>query len=158
VTLTALLAGLVALYDVDGGSIHLTEEDGLSLRRAASLGGAGNSPNGTPPERVPLGEGPLGRAALERRVQLVQGSSTTRRAAGRATICAPMVASGKLVGVIALTTRPSRVTGRGELLLLQAFSNRVAEVLMAAGNDQAARLREALERFRISWSAAATAS
>jgi DNA-binding CsgD family transcriptional regulator len=151
-TLTALLAGLVSLYDVDGGTIFLTEEDGLSLRRAAVLGDRDQSDNGQLPERVQLGEGALGRAALERRVQLVHGSGSPELAHGRATICAPMIAFGRLVGVICLTTRPSRLVGRGELLLLQAFANRVGEVLLSAGGDQRSRLRVSLERFRASWS------
>jgi DNA-binding CsgD family transcriptional regulator len=149
-TLTALLGGLVSLYDVEGGAVFLSEEDGLSLRRAALLG------DGTArvtPERVPLGEGALGRAALERRAQLVHGSGSPDGGSGRATICAPMLASGRLVGVICLTTRPSRLTGRGELLLLQAFANRVGEILLATGVDHAGRLKQALERFRLSWSA-----
>lgn len=158
VSLTALLAGLVSLYDVEGGAIFLAEEDGLSLRRASILGERAESGNGEPPERVPLGDGVLGRAALERRAQLVHGSGSRSGGAGRATICAPMLASGRLVGAIALTTRPSRLTGRGELLLLQAFANRVAEVLLAGEGDKGGRLKEALGRFRASWSTAATGS
>ncbi len=149
-TLTALLTGLVSLYDVDGGSVFLADRDGLSLRRVALLGDD-EIANGVPPEHVPLGEGPIGRAALERRAQLIHGSGARSEAQGRATICAPMLASGRLVGVICLTTRPSRLTGRGELLLLQAFANRVGEVLIASSDEQSGRLKEALRRFRASW-------
>ena len=151
-TLTALLAGLVSLYDVDGGTVFLAEEDGLSLRRAAIQGDADDNGDHHHPERVSLGQGALGRAALERRAQLVRGSGSPGDARGRSTIYAPMIASGRLVGVICLTTRPSRLTGRGELLLLQAFANRVGEIL-AAGGSPPDRLRETLERFRASWSA-----
>jgi DNA-binding CsgD family transcriptional regulator len=151
-TLTALLSELVSLYDVDGGTVFLADEDGLSLRRAAILGEPDESGNHHHPERVPLGEGPLGRAALERRSQVIHGSGTGGDARGRSTICAPMISSGRLVGVICLTTRPSRLTGRGELLLLQAFANRVGEILVSPGADQPGRLKEALERFRASWS------
>jgi hypothetical protein len=56
--------------------------------------------------------------------------------------------------MICLTTRPSRLTGRGELLLLQAFANRVGEILVSAGGDPPSRLKETLDRFRASWSAA----
>ena len=155
-TLATLLAGLVSLYDVDGGTVFLAEEDGLSLRRAATQGGGDENGGHAHPERVSLGQGALGRAALERRAQLVQGSGADGDARGRTTIYAPMVPSGgRLVGVICLTTRPSRLTGRGELLLLQAFANRVGEVLLSAGGDYPGRLEETLERFRASWSAAA---
>ncbi len=153
-TLSALLAGLVSLYDVDGGTVFLADEDGLSLRRAAILGEPDESGNHHHPERVSLGEGPLGRAALERRAQVIQGSGSRGDFRGRSTICAPMISAGRLVGVICLTTRPSRLTGRGELLLLQAFANRVGEILVSPGADQPRRLKETLGRFRASWSTA----
>jgi DNA-binding CsgD family transcriptional regulator len=153
-TLTVLLAGLVSLYDVDGGTVFIAEEDGLSLRRAAIQGDADENGDHHHPERVSLGQGTLGRAALERRAQLVRGSGSPGDARGRSTIYAPMISSGRLVGVICLTTRPSRLTGRGELLLLQAFANRVGEILASASGDPPGRLKETLERFRASWSAA----
>ncbi len=152
-TLTALLAGLVSLYDVDGGTVFLAEEDGLSLRRAAIQGDGDENGDHHHPERASLGVGTLGRAALERRAQLVHGSGSRGDARGRSTIYAPMISSGRLVGVICLTTRPSRLTGRRELLLLQAFANRVGEILASAGGDRPARLKETLESFRSSWSA-----
>jgi DNA-binding CsgD family transcriptional regulator len=153
-TLTALLAGLVSLYDVDGGTVFLTEEDGLTLRRAAIQGDGDENGDHHHPERVSLGQGTLGRAALERRAQLVHGSGSRGDARGRSTIYSPMISSGRLVGVICLTTRPSRLTGRRELLLLQAFANRVGEILASASGDPPGRLKEALEHFRASWSAA----
>jgi DNA-binding CsgD family transcriptional regulator len=153
-TLTALLAGLVSLYDVDGGTVFLAEDDGLSLRRAAIQGDGDENGDHHHPERVSLGQGTLGRAALERRAQLVHGSGSHGDARGRSTIYAPMVSSGRLVGVICLTTRPSRLTGRRELLLLQAFANRVGEILTSASGDPPSRLKETLERFRASWSGA----
>jgi DNA-binding CsgD family transcriptional regulator len=157
VVLTALLGGLVSLYDVEGGTIFLADEDGLSLRRAAVMGEADEAGNSPAPERIAVGAGALGRAALERRAQLVHGSGAGVDL-GRTTICAPMVASGKLVGVIALSTRPSRLTGRAELLLLQAFANRVGEILVSGNADDAAPLKESLERFRTAWSAASGSS
>jgi DNA-binding CsgD family transcriptional regulator len=153
-TLSAVLAGLVSLYDVDGGTVFLADEDGLSLRRAAILGEPDESGNHHHPERVSLGEGALGRAALERRAQVIQGSGSRGDFRGRSTICAPMISAGRLVGVICLTARPSRLTGRGELLLLQAFANRVGEILVSPGTDQSRRLKETLGRFRASWSTA----
>ena len=135
----ALLAGLVSLYDVDGGTVFLAEEDGLSLRRAAAMR-RGRRPTASLPS--------ASRSAKERwaarRWSAALSSSTARapRATpvGRTTIYAPMVSSGKLVGVICLTTRPSRLTGRGELLLLQAFANRVGEILVSASGDPRGRL------------------
>jgi hypothetical protein len=137
--LRAMLDGRVSLYDVAGGSGYQTEEDGLALRQ---VGGSTGS-EGTMPEVVFLGEGALGRAALERRAQLIQ-------AGGTAMIAAPMLAGGRLLGVIALATRVSRPIGRSELLLLQAFATRVGEVLLA-GAEIGPRLERALARFRASW-------
>ena len=71
--------GLVSLYDVDGGTVFLAEEDGLSLRRAATQGASDEDGDHHHPERVSLGQGTLGRAALERRAQLVHGSGSQRR-------------------------------------------------------------------------------
>ena len=152
--LAAMLGGLVSLYDVEGGMVFLADEDGLALRRAAIMA---ERDSVHAPERIAVGEGALGRAALERRAQLVHGSVSPGANFGKTSICAPMVAAGKLVGVICLTTRPSRLTGRAELLLLQAFSNRVGEILVT-GNADGAPLRESLERFRMAWSAASGSS
>src|SRR5262249_5595298 len=145
--LTAMIEGLVGLYDVDGGGVYLAEEDGLSLRRVAIASG----PEGPVAldDVVALGDGPLGRAALERRAQLLQDRSAGE---GRgALIAAPMVGGGRLLGVIALRPRSSRPTGRSEMLLLQAFANRVAEVVLD-GTDVEDRLARAMDRFSASWS------
>jgi DNA-binding CsgD family transcriptional regulator len=145
--LATMLDGLVGLYDVDGGAIYVAEEDGLSLRRATE---AGFDNTGVwLPESVALGDGALGRAALDRRAQLIQDRSL----GGGALICAPILGAGRLLGVIALTPRVSRPIGRSELLLLQAFAARVGEVLVAGG-DVSRRLERAMDRFRASWSAA----
>jgi DNA-binding CsgD family transcriptional regulator len=147
--LAQVLDGLVALWDVDSGSIFLTEEDGLTLRRVAHVGNG--DARDTPPQNLALGEGTLGRAALERRSQIVADSSTP---GGNGMIVAPMLGGGRLVGVLSLTTRPSRPIGRQELLLLQAFAGRLADVVEAGGAQASERLRTALDRFRTSWAAA----
>ena len=151
--LTEMLAGLVTLYDVDAGAVYVTDEDGLSLRRIA-VAEAAASPTGSLelPEEVALGAGALGRAALERRAQLLRGPGGETSGRG-ALIAAPMVGGGKLVGVIALAARVSRPIGRSELLLLQAFANRVGEVVLA-GDDVGGRLDHAMQRFQASWSGA----
>jgi signal transduction protein with GAF and PtsI domain len=68
-------------------------------------------------------------------------------------IAVPIMGDGRLLGVIALCVRVSRPISRSELLLLQAFSNRVGEVLTTDGNVTRP-LVQAMERFRASWSAA----
>ena len=144
--LATMLAGLVSLYDVDGGAVYLTEEDGLSLRRV-SAAERGTTPLDLPDE-VALGDGTLGRTALERRAQLVRNPGGERGAL----IAAPMIGNGRVLGVIALAARASRPIGRSEMLLLQAFANRVGEVILAGGADVAARLERAMQRFQASWS------
>jgi DNA-binding CsgD family transcriptional regulator len=146
--LTSMLKGLVSLYDVDGGAVYVTDEDGLSLRRIAQAGDAASDLELA--ENIALGDGALGRAALERRTQLLQSPGAGGSGRG-AMIAAPMIGDGRLLGVIALAARVSRPIGRSELLLLQAFSNRVGDVLLA-GRDVEQRLERAMERFRASWS------
>lgn len=146
--LTTMLSGLVSLYDVEGGAVYITDEDGLSLRRVAEADATGLEL----PAEIALGDGPLGRAALERRAQMLQGPASKSSGRG-ALIAAPMVGGGRLLGVIALTARASRPIGRSELLLLQAFANRVGEVLLAGG-DVDRRLERAMQRFQASWSSA----
>ena len=145
--LVAAIDGLLSLWDVDGGWIFLAEDDGLTLRRVAE-----RTPEGTEgqPATLALGQGPLGRAALERRAQVLQGSG----ADGGAMIVAPMADSGRLIGVIGLATRSSRSTGRQELLLLQAFAGRLGEVIRTGGPQVAAGVDNALQGFRASWAAA----
>jgi GAF domain-containing protein len=148
--LARMLTELTSLYDIERGAVFVAEEDGLSLRRAALLEEDDSSDY---PPQVALGHGPVGRAGLERRTQLLHGS----RGAARTTINAPMVASGRLVGVISLATRPSRLTGRSEQLMLHALATQVAEILVARG-DVDARLREVVERFRAAWLAGAASA
>ena len=142
--LTELIAGLVELYDLDAGAAYLADPDGLGLRRVAAASAAAELP-----ETVPLGQGVLGRVALERRAQLLQGSEAT----GAGTVlAAPIVAQTQLLGLLALLARGSRPVGRTELLLLQVLANHVGDVLLAGG-DPGAQLAQALRRFRTSWSA-----
>ena len=145
----ALLGDLTSLHEVDGGAIFLAEPDGLSLRRTA-LVGEGSSPKSA--ERVHLGQGPVGRVALERRAQLVPGAGSGVSGLDRTAMCVPMVSGSTLVGVISLTIRPSRLVGRRELLLLQALATRVADLLLSSENHAQQRLKEALESFHTSWS------
>ena len=151
--LAGVLSGLLSLYDVEAGVLFLTDEDGLSLRRVALVNKWNQPDVADAPESITLGEGALGRAALERRPQLVQRTGGPTASLAQATIIAPMLASGRLTGVICLTTRSARLIGRSELLLLQAFANRIAEILIAPGQP-GDKLREALRRFRAAWARA----
>jgi DNA-binding CsgD family transcriptional regulator len=151
--LEEIVGGLVDLHEIDAATVYVTEEDGMTLRRAAAKG-----PSDTAlmlaPEVIALGDGPIGRAALERRAQLVLlDRPASEAASARGAVIAPMVA-GRLVGVVCFAVRASRPTGRGELLLAQAFATRLAEVLTAVGTDGVGtQLATAVERFRASWTA-----
>jgi Bacterial regulatory proteins, luxR family/GAF domain len=149
--LGGMLAGLASLYDLDGGAVFLAEEDGMVLRRAAATG-LQNTAAGNLPQTVALGEGPLGKVALGRRAQLLSGL-TSGSSDGSGVLGAPILADGRLLGVLALATRTSRPTGRSELLLLQALANRIGEILRN-GSDVDRQLDRAIERFSASWSAA----
>lgn len=143
-TLTALLAGVVSLADVESGAIYLAEDGGMVLRLAASAADKGVSPY-QPPAEVSLGEAGIGRVALERRARLVSLAG----AGSGAVLASPMSAAGRLAGVLALGVRQSRPTSRRELLLIEAFANRVAEILANGGEPTA--LSQAFKRFRASW-------
>ena len=144
--LQRMLDGLVTLHDIDGGGAYLSEEDALSLRRVAVTETLGFEL----PALAALGDGTVGRAALERRPQLSQEGDGSSRGT---LIAAPIVGGGRLLGVIALGARGSRPISRSDQLLLQALSNRVGEVL-ATGGDVTLPLARAMEQFRASWSAA----
>jgi hypothetical protein len=142
--LTALLAGVVSLADIESGAIYSAEDGGMLLRLAAHAT-AGSGPGASPAAEVTLGDSGIGRVALERRARLI-GST---RAGAHPLLASPMTSGGRLTGVLALGIRPSRPASRRELLLMEAFANRIADII-ASGSDPAA-LRLALQRFRASW-------
>jgi DNA-binding CsgD family transcriptional regulator len=148
--LQRMLDGLETLHDVDGGAVYLLQEDALAMRRAAVT----KALRAELPAQIALGEGTLGRAALERRSQLCQEGVGSSRVT---LIAAPISGGGTLLGVIALGARASRPVSRSELLLLQAFSNRVGDVL-ATGGDPTRPLVRTMDQFRSSWSAASRAN
>jgi DNA-binding CsgD family transcriptional regulator len=153
--LRALLNAVASFPDIEGGAAFVVDESGLTMRRAALVGDT--SERRGPGRSIGLGEGPVARAALERMPQRVQGDGRPPGArGGRATMYAPIVVSGRLLGVISVTTRPSRPASRSELLLLQAFATRLGKVLLSKSPDRAAQLRNALERFRTAWTEPAT--
>lgn len=146
-TLRAMTAGIATIADIDAAALYLTEDDGsLCLRLVARAGAEGleRTPSG-PGTRVHLGEGKIGRIALETRTELLSESPFPPM------IAAPMQRGGTLVGVLCVGTRASRPTNRRELLLVEALGTRIADVIACDG-DPSPGLRGALERFRVSWS------
>jgi DNA-binding CsgD family transcriptional regulator len=150
--LDALISGLAELQEIEAAAAYLADEDGLSLRLVKQAGQ--DAVGAALPRSLALGEGPVGRAALERRCQLVAiGAIGANNAPRKPAIVAPM-AAGRLVGVLVLATRSSRPTGRTEILLAQAFATRIGEIVAAGGAETPRRLARALQRFRASWSVA----
>ncbi len=147
--LEAVLDALHSLWDVDAGWIYLTDADGLGLRRVAARGGA----QADVPATVALGEGPLGRVALDRRPQIAVAPAGQTGAM----IIAPMLDGYRLVGVLALAARPSRAIDRAELLLLQALAARLGELVQAGGAQMKPGVERALAGFRNSWTATSRA-
>ena len=74
--LTAMLAGLVSLYDVDGGAVYLADEDGLALRPRRRRRARAPAASSCPAE-VALGEG----AARPRGARAPRPAAAARRAA-----------------------------------------------------------------------------
>jgi DNA-binding CsgD family transcriptional regulator len=147
-TLTALLSGVAALADVNAATVYFAQEGGLALQLAAHASSA-QTPTPAPAHELTLGEGSIGRVALERRARLVSAPKHDDGSAAPMLVT-PMVSGGRLTGILCLEVRSSRPTSRRELLLLEAFGNRVADIL-AGGGDLTPALRSALQRFRSSW-------
>ncbi|HSI81163.1 MAG TPA: LuxR C-terminal-related transcriptional regulator [Solirubrobacterales bacterium] len=149
IALEGMLANVCELPDIASAVVLLTEEDGLSLRRAA-LAAAEGAERPRVAERIVLGDGPLGRVALNRRAAVISSLNTKPPVSGTS-LAAPMLEAGRLVGVVGLTARTSRPAGQNELLVVQAFVNRLAEVL-SSGEDIDRKLEMTVRRFAASWS------
>ena len=151
--LDRIVSTLVSLHEIDAAAVYLTDEDGMTLRRVALRAEPAMALSAAP-EVIALGEGSIGRAALDRRAQLVVLDRVPAAPApARSAVVAP-IASGRLVGVLCFSVRASRPAGRSELLLVQAFATRLAEVITGNRTGGApAGLATALARFKASWTA-----
>lgn len=139
-----LTAGMVELADIDVAAVYLADESGMVLRLGSHA--TTNRSGGRAPDReVALGEAGVGRVALERRSQLVSSPTASGPMLGT-----PLVSGGRLLGVLCVGVRASRPVSRREMLLLEAFASRVADVVGSEVNRRA-QLRLALQRFRASW-------
>jgi DNA-binding CsgD family transcriptional regulator len=142
-----VVEGLMSLWDVDAGWVYLADDAGLGLRQMVQRV---DEPGSALPTNIALGEGAIGRAALERRAQILQAPG----ADAGAMIVTPLLEAGRLIGVLALAIRSSRATGRQELLLLQALGGRIAELIGTREPAVGERIDEALAGFRTSWASA----
>jgi len=149
--LELVMDGLLRLWDVDAGWVYLAEDDGLTLKQVVQR--VGESEDALPAS-IALGEGALGTVALERRSRVLHtpGAETPGTETG-AMIAAPLIDDGRLIGVLGVAIRPSRATGRKELLLLQALAARIAELVAGGGPRLSVDAEQALAGFRSSWTA-----
>lgn len=146
--LTALLSGVAGIADIESGAIYLAEEGGMLLRLAARSAEGQEQLQ----SKLTIGQPGLGRVALERRAQLIPSPTSGDSAQRGPLLAAPMTAQNRLVGILALGVRQSRPTSRRELLLVEAFATRIAEII--ASGSEPATLSVALKRFRASWTGA----
>lgn len=113
----------MARLQTDGGMIHLFKPESLLLD-AVSFVGDCRCEMDRPPIR--LGDGVAGRAALERRTVSESG-------ANRITYATPLVAKGKLIGVLSLTCRASFTADQEWIDFFETVSGQAA---MAVDNGQ----------------------
>ena len=127
----------------------------MSLRRAAVMSEGDENGDHHHPERVALGQGTLGRAALERRAQLVHGSGS----AWRRPRALDDLRTDDLVRKARrrdLPDDPPEPAHRAEESCSCSRRSRTtsARSWRPEARDQQGRLEEALARFRTSWSSA----
>jgi PAS domain S-box-containing protein len=109
VTLKILLDRLVSQLDIDAASVLLLDQESLYLKCAASIGFRTRSIHKT---SVRMGKGYAGQAAFERKILIIPDLSDTlthalREEKFRAYVAVPLIAQGKVVGVLELFNRSS---------------------------------------------------
>jgi GAF domain-containing protein len=128
--LADLLERLSDVLAVDAASVLLLTDDGRDLAQAAAVG----LPKGLPSSAlIPVGSGPAGLVAASRDPVLIEDLDelevvrpALRQAKLRAWVGAPLVARGRLVGVIEVGTREPDRLGPEILELLELVGERVA--------------------------------
>ena len=149
-----MLAEVVSLHDIESGLIFLAELGGSQLRLAAKVDATGR-PGAGDEGPVTIGDGLLGQVALAGRARLIDGSrlpgGNGGGRAGRAPmIAAPMLYDGRLIGVLCLTVRRSRLVDEHELLLLKTVGRGIA-IALEAPAEARADLEGAMSAFRAAW-------
>ena len=108
-TLKILLDRLISQLGIDAAAILLLDQESLYLKCAASLGFKSHSIRNT---SVKMGKGHAGQAAFERRILIIQDLSDTltnslKQEGFQSYIGVPLIAQGKVVGVLELFHRNS---------------------------------------------------
>ena len=141
VLLDKIADAALAQFEADEVSVMLPTEDGRSLLVAAARGEGRDALLGA---RVPLGDGIAGWVAARREPLVLEGeikdqrfASLHPRAGIKSALCMPMIARGKLIGVLNVNcTRRPRAFSLGQVKVLSIFTN------AAAAGIEAARLYE----------------
>lgn len=107
VTLKILLDRLVSQLGIDAAAVLLLEQESLYLKCAANIGFRSNSIHKT---SVRMGKGHAGQAAFERKILIIPELSDTLTNAlkdekFRSYVAVPLIAQGKVVGVLELFHR-----------------------------------------------------
>jgi serine phosphatase RsbU (regulator of sigma subunit)/DNA-binding response OmpR family regulator/anti-sigma regulatory factor (Ser/Thr protein kinase) len=115
------------LFDADAAGILLREDDGDALSLRATHGEPVLPSGG----EIAFGQGALGRVASERRPALLDAAEVQSPPNGLAAtidslLVVPLVASGRVIGVLYLGARRDREFGSEELELLALAAERVA--------------------------------
>jgi serine phosphatase RsbU (regulator of sigma subunit)/CheY-like chemotaxis protein/anti-sigma regulatory factor (Ser/Thr protein kinase) len=144
--LEEILERAMTLFDADAAGVLLLDEDGQGLSLRASHGEPLPLAEG---ERVAFGEGALGRVAKEARPALVAAVELPPPPPGLhstidSVLVVPLLASGRLIGLLYLCARPGRRFGGEDLELLALAAERVAIAI-----DHAQRFAFGLELVEI---------
>jgi serine phosphatase RsbU (regulator of sigma subunit)/anti-sigma regulatory factor (Ser/Thr protein kinase) len=150
--LPELLARIGAVLELDAAAIFLTDEDGEALEVRATHGLPGDPrPAGV---RVMIGEGCAGKVAKERRALRLDDIQTTgdldplfRESEIRALLAVPLVADGRVTGVVQVGTQRQRRFSDDDQRLLQLAADRVSQAIERTRlNERAHQVAETLQR------------
>src|SRR4051794_3259903 len=148
--LAELLSRIGAVLELDASAIFLTDEDGDVLDVRASHG----LPEPESPVRVRVGEGCAGRVAEQRRALRLDDIQTTddldplfRSSEIKALLAVPLVAEGRVIGVVQVGTRRQRRFSDDDQRLLQLAADRISQAIERTQlNERAHHVAETLQR------------
>jgi signal transduction histidine kinase/CheY-like chemotaxis protein len=134
--LEVALTRILAVLDLAHGVVFLFNAESGTIELSAAHNPPFDMPASVRRQRVAGGEtGFAGRCAYERRALVVEDPGATSpllanhpSAAGKIGVLAsvPMIAGGRLVGVLQVSTEPGRVLGDSDLQILQLLADQVA--------------------------------
>lgn len=130
--LVEMLARVRAVLDADSAAVWLVDEDNRHLVARASQGMEAELPY---PQRIPFGQGAIGRVATTRQLVIVEDLPRTEignlflSQPIRSLLAVPLLSNNKVVGVLHIGTTTPRIFTPNEAHLLQLVAERVATVI-----------------------------